>query len=66
MTMFDRVMLFLGGSSTAIGIALQGMSLPDGAHQFGVKLAAIICTGIGSGCLAVSPSIRGVTKDKTS
>jgi hypothetical protein len=57
--MFDRIMLFLGGTCSAIGIALQGMSLPDGAHTFGVKLAAIICTGIGAGCIAVAPSIRG-------
>lgn len=57
--MFDKLMLFLGGSSTAIGLALQGMSLPDGPVSFKVKLAAIICTGVGAGCIAVAPSIRG-------
>lgn len=57
--MFDKIMLFLGGTCTAIGLALQGMSLPDGGHAFGVKLAAIICSGVGAGCIAVAPSIRG-------
>ncbi len=62
LAMFDRIMLFLGGTASAIGIALQGMSLPDGGHAFGVKLAAIICTGVGAGCIAVAPSIRGAAK----
>lgn len=60
--MFDRIMLFLGGASMSIGLALQGMSLPDGPTSFKVKLAAIICTGVGAGCIAVAPSIRGTTK----
>ena len=60
--MFDRIMLFVGGTTTAIGISLQGMSLPDGGHAFGVKLAAIICAGVGAGCLMVAPSIRGGAK----
>lgn len=59
MTMFDKLMLFLGGTTTAIGLALQGMSLPDGGHAFGIKLAAIICSGVGAGCIAVAPSVRG-------
>ena len=62
--MFDRIMLFLGGATTTIGIALQGMSLPDGPSSFKVKLAAIICTGVGAGCIACAPSIRGAAKDK--
>lgn len=57
--MFDKLMLFLGGTTTAIGLALQGMSLPDGGHAFGIKLAAIICSGVGAGCIAVAPSVRG-------
>jgi len=57
-------MLFLGGSTAAIGISLQGMSLPDGGHAFGIKLAAIICAGVSAGCLAISPSVRGSAKDK--
>lgn len=61
--MFDRIMLFLGGAGTAVGLALQGMSLPDGQHAFGIKLAAIICSGVAAGCLAAAPSVRG-TKDK--
>lgn len=60
--MLDRLLLFLGGTSSAIGIALQGMSLPDNAHAFGIRLAAIICSGIGAGCLACSPSLRAAAK----
>ncbi len=60
--MFDRIMLFVGAASSVTGIALQGMSLPDGAHGFGIKLAAIILAGISAGCLAVSPSVRGAAK----
>ena len=60
--MFDRIMLFIGGASFFVGSALQGMSLPDGPHSFGVKLAAIIMGGISAGCLALSPSVRGAAK----
>ncbi len=63
--MFDRIMLFLGGACGSAAIALQGVNLPEGAHAFGIKLAGIICTAVAAGCLSLSPSVRGATKDKT-
>lgn len=60
--MFEEIMMHLGTSFTSIGLALQGMTLAgsDPKRQFSVQLAAIICTGLGAGCLATSRmSLRG-------
>lgn len=60
--MFDRFMLFLGASTSAMGVAFQGVALAGGAHAFTLSIVAICASSIGAGCLAVSPSIRNGMK----
>lgn len=55
--MFDKMMLILGTACSTIGVALQGMSMSAGPKQFAVQVVAIVCTGVGAGCLAFSPKI---------
>lgn len=59
--MLDRLILGLGAASSAAGVALQGVSL-GGSTGFKVQVAAIVCTSIGAGCLAMSRSVLGGSK----
>ena len=55
--MFDKLMLIFGTTCSTVGVALQGIALSAGPKQFSVQVVAIVCTGLGAGCLALSPKI---------
>lgn len=55
--MLEKFVLALGTACSTIGIALQGMALASGPKQFAVQVVAIVCTGVGAGCLALSPKV---------
>lgn len=56
--MFGTIAKVLGGALTTIGLSFGGMAAHDGApHAFALQIAAIVCTGLGAGFLAVAPSV---------
>jgi hypothetical protein len=50
MTTFDRIILALGATATAIAGAGTAYGMP--------KWATLVCIGIIAGCGAISPSVR--------
>jgi len=60
--MFDRIVLFLGAGASAASLTCQGIGLA-GSHA--AQIVAIICSGVGAGCLAIAPSVRGGAAGKT-
>lgn len=56
--MFDRIMLLLGGVLSALGVGLGSMAIAAGPHQFGLQVAAVVCTSVGPTMLAFAPTLR--------
>lgn len=57
--MFDKIMMGLGTVCMSVAGGLQAMALTSGPKQFSLQIIALICTGVGAGCLALSPKVGG-------
>lgn len=57
----EKLLKFIGSSTTTAGLALQGVAIGgSGRAHLVVQICAISCSAIGAGCLAVtSPVIMG-------